>query len=130
MLLLPNLVPQAVLADEQTDRRIAELERRIEHLPTPIQTHGPDGAVFFLFGAFCAFWAQNTGRNAWLWFFVGLFFNVITVLVVLWKNSDDRRSVDRKVAAALLTLEQTGRASFTRIRYEMLTHNRLYETAF
>ncbi|MGO9918056.1 MAG: hypothetical protein ACLQIB_25615 [Isosphaeraceae bacterium] len=90
LLLLPNLVPQAVLADEQTDRRIAELERRIEHLPTPIQTHGPDGAVFFLFGAFCALWAQNTGRNAWLWFFLGLFFNVITVLVLLWKNSDDR----------------------------------------
>jgi hypothetical protein len=90
LLLLPNLVPQAVLADEQTDRRIAELERRIEHLPTAIQTHGPDGAVFCLFGAFCALWAQNTGRNAWLWFFLGLFFNVITVLVLLWKNSDDR----------------------------------------
>ncbi len=31
------------------------------------------------------------------------------------------RSVDRKVAAAFSTLEQTGTASFTRIRYEMLT---------
>jgi len=25
------------------------------------------GIILFLFGAFCALWAQNTGRNAWLW---------------------------------------------------------------
>ena len=42
-----------------------------------------------LFGAFCALWAQNTGRSAWLWFFLGLFFSVIAVLVVLSKNSND-----------------------------------------
>ena len=47
-----------------------------------------DGSVIFLFGAFCALWAQNTRRNPWLWFFLGLFFNVITVLVLLVKNSD------------------------------------------
>jgi hypothetical protein len=89
LLLLPTFVPNAVLADEQTDRRIAELERRIKDLPTPVQTHGPDGAVFFLFGAFCALWAQNTGRNPWLWFFLGLFCSCITVIVLLSKNSDD-----------------------------------------
>ena len=89
MFLLPIFVPNAVLADEQTDRRIAELERRINSFPTPIQSHGDNGAVFFLFGAFCAFWAQNTGRSAWLWFFLGLFFSVITVIVLLRKNSDD-----------------------------------------
>ena len=90
LLLLPIFVPNAVVADEQTDRRIAELERRIENLPTPIQAHGPDGAALFLFGAFCALWAQNTGRSAWLWFFLGLFFNVITVIVLLMKISGDR----------------------------------------
>jgi hypothetical protein len=89
LLLLPIFVPNAVWADEQTDRRIAELERRIENLPTPIQTHVPDGTFLFLFGAFCALWAQNTGRSAWLWFFLGLFFSVITVVVLLSKNSDD-----------------------------------------
>ena len=46
-----------------------------------------DGApLLFLFGIFCALWAQNTGRNAWLWFFLGAFFHVITVLVLLAKN--------------------------------------------
>ena len=44
-----------------------------------------------LFGAFCALWAQNTGRNAWLWFFLGLFFSVITVIVLLAKNANDRK---------------------------------------
>ena len=42
-----------------------------------------------LFGAFCALWAQNTRRNPWGWFFLGLFFSVITVFVLLWKNADD-----------------------------------------
>ena len=89
LFLLPIFVPNAVQADEQTDRRIAALEMRINSLPTPIQSHGNDGAALFLFGVFCALWAQNTGRNAWLWFFLGLFFSVITVIVLLSKNSDD-----------------------------------------
>ena len=42
-----------------------------------------------LFAAFCALWAQNTRRSAWLWFFLGLLFSVITVIVLLYKNSQD-----------------------------------------
>jgi Na+/melibiose symporter-like transporter len=49
-------------------------------------------AVLILFGAFCALWAQNTGRNAWSWFFLGLAFSVITVAVLLFKNAEDRRT--------------------------------------
>ena len=49
------------------------------------------GSLFFLFGAFCALWAQNTGRNAWLWFFAGGFFNFVAVLVLLAKNARDDR---------------------------------------
>jgi hypothetical protein len=89
LFLLPIFVPNVVQADEQTDRRIAALESRINHLPTPFQTHGDNGALVFLFGVFCALWAQNTGRSAWLWFFLGLVFSVITVVVLLIKNSDD-----------------------------------------
>ena len=89
LFLLPIFVPNAVQADEQTDRRIAELERRINSVPTRIQTHGDNGALVFLFGVFCTLWAQNTGRSAWLWFFLGLFFSVITVIVLLYKNSND-----------------------------------------
>ncbi|HZH42523.1 MAG TPA: hypothetical protein VEY50_00325 [Lysobacter sp.] len=40
----------------------------------------------FLFGIFCAYWAQTTGRNAWLWFFCGFLFSPIAGLVLLWKN--------------------------------------------
>lgn len=29
------------------------------------------GYVGFLFGLFCAYWAQETDRNPWLWFFFG-----------------------------------------------------------
>lgn len=45
--------------------------------------------VLFLFGAFCALWAQNTGRNAWLWFFLGLLFSVIAIFFLLTKNAND-----------------------------------------
>ena len=43
--------------------------------------------LFFLSGIFCALWAQNTGRNAWLWFFLGVIFNFATLIVLLYKNS-------------------------------------------
>lgn len=45
------------------------------------------GLVFFLFGIFCAYWAQTTKRSSWLWFFLGLFFAPIAGLVLLYKNS-------------------------------------------
>lgn len=45
------------------------------------------GAMVVLFGAFCALWAQNTGRNPWLWFFFGAIFHVIAVAVLLYKNA-------------------------------------------
>lgn len=88
---LTGVISGAAWADEETDRRIADLERRIDGLPGPVQQHGSNGASAFLFGAFCALWAQNTNRNPWLWFFLGLFFSVITVIVLLIKNSGDRK---------------------------------------
>jgi hypothetical protein len=48
------------------------------------------GALVLLFGAFCALWAQNTGRNAWLWFFLGVMFHVVAVAVLLYKNTEGR----------------------------------------
>lgn len=58
--------------------------------PNPLaQKAEENGALLFLFGAFCALWAQNTGRSAWLWFFLGAFFNVVAVLFLLTKNSND-----------------------------------------
>lgn len=48
------------------------------------------GLAVFLFAIFCAYWAQETKRNAWLWFFMGVFFPPITGLVLLYKNSQDK----------------------------------------
>jgi ABC-type multidrug transport system permease subunit len=45
--------------------------------------------VHFLFGIFCAYWAQTTNRNPWLWFFLGFFFAPITGLVLLHENSKE-----------------------------------------
>ena len=49
------------------------------------------GLVTFLFGIFCAYWAQTTRRSSWLWFFLGLFFAPITGVVLLVKNADDAK---------------------------------------
>ena len=54
--------------------------------------YAPMGLVLFLFGCFCALWAQNTGRNPWIWFFLGLAFSVLTVVVLLINNSRDQNS--------------------------------------
>ncbi|TMI62501.1 MAG: hypothetical protein E6H07_13865 [Bacteroidetes bacterium] len=51
--------------------------------------YAPMGLVLFLFGCFCALWAQNRGNNPWVWFFLGLFFSVITVVFVLIQNAKD-----------------------------------------
>jgi hypothetical protein len=69
----------------------SNLETRVDKLEHKTRAHANEGAALFLFGAFCALWAQNTGRNPWLWFFMGLLFSVITVLVLLSKNSEDRK---------------------------------------
>jgi len=47
------------------------------------------GMVFYLFGLFCAYWAQQTARSAWLWFFLGLCFAPLTGIILLLKNAGD-----------------------------------------
>ena len=78
----------------QEAHRIFELERKVAELEKKAgRSSGitaPAGAMAYLFGAFCALWAQNTRRSAWLWFFLGLFFSVFAVIVLLVKNSGDR----------------------------------------
>jgi hypothetical protein len=83
-LIVVLLIANSIHAQELSpDTPVSKVEQRVNDKS--------GGAALFLFGAFCALWAQNTGRNAWLWFFLGLFFNVITVLVLLYKNANDRR---------------------------------------
>lgn len=80
-----------ICATGEDTERINRLASRVSNLENRIPYHTEDGAALFLFGAFCALWAQNTGRNPWLWFFMGLLFSVITVLVLLSKNADDKK---------------------------------------
>ena len=70
-------------------QQISSIEHRVGKLEGKARQASAAGAGAFLFGAFCALWAQNTGRSAWLWFFLGLLFSVIAVLVLLFKNSED-----------------------------------------
>lgn len=46
--------------------------------------------VGFLFGLFCAYWAQETDRSAWLWFFFGWILAPVAGIVLVYKNSQDR----------------------------------------
>lgn len=94
-----GLAQQSLPPDYQqtTDRKISSLQEevrllktRVENMRGPANTAAAGGGVSFLFGVFCALWAQNTNRSAWLWFFLGLFFTAITAVVLLVKNSDDK----------------------------------------
>ncbi|MEX2284551.1 MAG: hypothetical protein WEE89_18830 [Gemmatimonadota bacterium] len=66
--------------------RMGTVERRVNGMEE--EAAGVSLALF-LIGCFCALWAQNTRRSAWGWFFLGVFFHIFTLLVLLKKNSDD-----------------------------------------
>src|SRR6476660_7721589 len=85
------ILPLSALAQQDT-RRIEELERRVATLESRSHSTEVAGGAAFVAGAVCALWAQQTRRNAWLWFFMGFIFNVITLLVLLYKNSQDKQS--------------------------------------
>ncbi|MET0398523.1 MAG: hypothetical protein ABW277_17145 [Longimicrobiaceae bacterium] len=91
LLLGVPLLPATAAARQSTailESRVDRLERKVGDLT---RERARTGAVAFLFGAFCALWAQNTRRNPWLWFVLGVLFSVITVIVLLRKNADDAR---------------------------------------
>ena len=88
---------------QTTDQKISSLQDEVRSLQSKVDamrnstnTAATGGGVSFLFGVFCALWAQNTNRSAWLWFFLGLFFTVITAIVLLVKNSDDKFNRQQK----------------------------------
>jgi hypothetical protein len=90
------IAQQKVSDTTDLESQVRSLESQVTNLETQVSNMKDDtselgGAVLFCVGAFCALWAQNTGRNAWLWFFCGLLFAPITLIVLLIKNSSDRR---------------------------------------
>ncbi len=76
----------------QLENEVETLRSDLEDLKSDLRDKGEKGFVLFLFGGFCALWAQNTRRNPWLWFFLGALFNIITVIVLLNKNSNDKKT--------------------------------------
>ena len=90
--LVLTMLAGTALAQQSVQSEVNNLERRVSELESSFDDLAPAGFLLFLFGAFCALWAQNSGRNAWLWFFLGGIFHFITVLVLLKKNSTDRKA--------------------------------------
>ena len=77
---------------QDLDSRLDRVESGVSDTKSKLEENASGGAALFLFGAFCALWAQNTGRSAWAWFFFGIFFSVITVVVLLAKNSREMKT--------------------------------------
>lgn len=71
------------------EKRVQDLERQVDRLAT-------SGLVLFLFGVFCALWAQETNRGAWGWFFFGLFLGPIAAVVLLQKNAKEKNRAERR----------------------------------
>jgi hypothetical protein len=72
---------------QMTVERVGRLESKVNRLENTVREYG---SAAFVAAAMAALWAQNTRRNAWLWFFMGAFFAPITLLVLLYKNSNDK----------------------------------------
>jgi uncharacterized membrane protein SpoIIM required for sporulation len=93
IVVLLALSASALLSQDtaSSETRLSKVEERLSSLDS-VRTDAAGGCgLSMLFGAFCALWAQNTRRSALLWFILGAIFSVITVLVLLYKNSQDRR---------------------------------------
>jgi hypothetical protein len=88
--LLFVVLPAAHVSAQSEPQRIGGPEYRMSNLEQQFPQQAFVGALLVLVGASCALWAQNTGRRAWLWFFLGVFFNVVTLLVLLYKNANDK----------------------------------------
>ncbi len=114
MLILMGLAGENLFAQVPATTQEKQLEQEVDSLRHEIKSYnerlnkleqdfGVVGAIFFfiffLYGLVCALWAQNTGRNAWLWFWLGMCLNVIAVCFLLCsKNSKDRRLVAERNA--------------------------------
>jgi len=67
------------IIEEQVDRNSSA----VRGLQGTIQNHA---SALFLLAFFCAWWAKSTGRNALLWFILGLLFHVFTAIALVIKT--------------------------------------------
>lgn len=85
---LESQLEQAQSTTRRLETRIVQINSELNHR---MASREDGAAVLVLFGFVCALWAQNTDRNPWLWFFMGLIFNLITFCVLLSKNASDKK---------------------------------------
>ncbi|PQV63871.1 hypothetical protein B1R32_10878 [Abditibacterium utsteinense] len=83
LLMLSGVFSQSAPAQTPVplQREIIRLRSRTKQLESEVKTLSEtkpernwpqnEGLAAFVSGAFCALWAQNTRRSAWLWFFCG-----------------------------------------------------------
>lgn len=99
-----------VRAESEIEVKLRHLEEKVEKLeqgnslmsfklgkePVFYVTASTGSLIAFVIACICALWAQNNNRSAWLWFFLGVLFAPITILVVLTINGqhhlDERAS--------------------------------------
>ena len=80
------------LSEAQTDAaQLAIMQLRSAEFQSRTWNVLNAAVLMFLFGAFCAIWAQNTDRNAWLWFGAGFLLTFVTVLYILWLNPKPKK---------------------------------------
>lgn len=77
---------KAFQENENLRFRVERLESEIENA---IDAEEIGAMLVFFIGVFCGVWAQNSGRNPWLWLILGIIFNVVALIVLCIKNSRD-----------------------------------------
>jgi TolA-binding protein len=78
--------------NSQLRNEVSQLSSNVNRFQSTLADKADTGLILSFFGVFCALWAQNTRRNPWLWFFLGIFFHFLTGLVLLSKNATDFNS--------------------------------------
>ena len=99
------LMAQAPVALAQNNR-LQKIEDRLKALEQRIAAHdGSDSwdvsgiiatsAILLGLALFCGRWAQQTGRDFWLWFLGALIFNIFALLF-LWSAIEEDQKAKRK----------------------------------
>jgi sugar phosphate permease len=57
--------------------------------------------VFIIFSALIGYWANNWGRNGWLWFFIALLISpLITAIILLIVGRDKETAIEAEAQKA------------------------------
>lgn len=97
--LVVSYLNEYVRAEEDIGKTLQSMTRKISDLEVEVRilkswqsrvSSTIAFSVIALCGTFCAIWAQNTRRNAILWFISGASLNILALPFVLYFNWRDR----------------------------------------